>query len=149
MKRTCTILRCSKDPLPGMIYCMDHAIEMGVIPAESNDDLDVLNESHARFGFRCYTLEHGEPVPCPTLEVFTRWFEKNGKERAVAKDSVGNEVVSTVFLGIDHSCTRDGPPVLWETMVFGSDNEVVQRYTSLKDAKSGHKEVVKMLRRSS
>ena len=26
---------------------------------------------------------------------------------------------STVFLGLDHQLTEDGPPLLFETMVFG------------------------------
>jgi hypothetical protein len=46
--------------------------------------------------------------------------------------------VSTVFLGLDHAF-RGGPPVLWETMVFGGvlDGEM-DRYTSKAAAFAGH-----------
>lgn len=46
--------------------------------------------------------------------------------------------VSTVFLGLDHSFGA-GPPVLWETMIFGGDHDEYQeRYTSYEDAVEGH-----------
>lgn len=35
----------------------------------------------------------------------------------------GEMVVSTVFLGMDHCCGGDGPPVLFESMHFGPDDE--------------------------
>jgi len=56
--------------------------------------------------------------------------------------------VSTVFLTLDHGW-NGGPPVLWETMVFGSagegmyEDEWQDRYTSYKDAVAGHLAVVK------
>lgn len=58
------------------------------------------------------------------------------------KDEEETEV-STVFLVFDHNVTGSGPPVLWETMVFGPNSaEVVDRYTSYEDAKLGHKRAV-------
>lgn len=36
----------------------------------------------------------------------------------VARQQVRGATVSTVFLGLDHSFHKGGPPVLWETMVF-------------------------------
>jgi hypothetical protein len=47
--------------------------------------------------------------------------------------------VSTVFLGLDHSF-GNGPPVLWETMVFGADGDEqhCERYTSFEAAVTGH-----------
>lgn len=66
-----------------------------------------------------YTLsDRGEPVPEPDIEKWAAWFECSGASRIVSKDKVGKSEVSTVFLGFDHNW-RGGPPVLWETMVFG------------------------------
>jgi hypothetical protein len=43
-----------------------------------------------------------------------------------------------VFLGVDHA-HLGGPPVLWETMIFGFENDEYQeRYTSKADALAGH-----------
>jgi len=43
------------------------------------------------------------------------------EHRRVALTSLWRWHVSTVFLGIDHNFGWDGPPVLFETMVFGED----------------------------
>jgi len=63
----------------------------------------------------------GKPVPEPNLMKWAEWFEHNRDVRRVASDEFAvNGVavrVSTVFLGIDHAWS--GPPLLWETMVFG------------------------------
>jgi hypothetical protein len=54
--------------------------------------------------------------------------------------------VSTVFLMLDHSF-MGGPPVLWETMVFGGPNDCEQwRYAHRRAAKAGHRDVVRFLR---
>lgn len=54
--------------------------------------------------------------------------------------------VSTVFLMLDHSF-MGGPPVLWETMVFGGPSDGEQwRYAHRRAAKAGHRDVVRFLR---
>jgi hypothetical protein len=55
--------------------------------------------------------------------------------------------VSTVFLGLDHSF-GGGPPVLFETMVFGmpDGSEYQDRYHTWQEAEAGHREVVRKLR---
>ena len=51
--------------------------------------------------------------------------------------------VSTVFLGLDHSHSFDGPPVLWETMVFGGKYDGEQeRYSSFEAAQCGHQQMI-------
>ena len=72
-----------------------------------------------------------------------QWFEQNPDRRRVAYTELEpqNCQVSTVFLGVDHSF-NGGPPVLWETMVFGLENEFMERYTSHADALAGHAEIV-------
>jgi len=62
----------------------------------------------------------GEPEACPDLMTWAKSFET--QSRVVAKEQVGDMLVSTVFLGIDHSFSGEGlVPVLWETMIFGGD----------------------------
>jgi len=83
-----------------------------------------------------------DPVPCPDLLVWARWFET--ANRVLAKDQDegrdGTHIeVSTVFLGLDHNFSGTGPPVLWETLVFGGplDGEG-GRYTTKAAALQGH-----------
>ena len=50
----------------------------------------------------------------------------------------GEVVVSTVWLGLDHGW-MEGPPVIFETMVFGGRfTEDMDRYRTLAEAKAGH-----------
>ena len=52
--------------------------------------------------------------------------------------------VSTVFLGLDHRWFGDGPPLVFETMVFGGEFDHEQeRYGSWAAAEAGHKRWVK------
>lgn len=80
-------------------------------------------------------------------------------DRVLARTEVGWLTVSTVFLGLDHGL-YDGPPVLWETMIFGRgrlasfrgmpflarDSYDQRRYTSREDALLGHEEMVRNAR---
>jgi hypothetical protein len=44
-----------------------------------------------------------------------------------------------VFLGFDYNFSGNGPPLLWETMIFGGRHDrTCQRYASCKDALAGH-----------
>jgi hypothetical protein len=50
--------------------------------------------------------------------------------------------ISTVFLFMDHN-HGDGPPVLFETMVFGSNlDEEQERYCTEDEARAGHARMV-------
>ena len=50
--------------------------------------------------------------------------------------------VSTIFLGLDHRW-GDGPPLLFETMVFRAGEAVEQeRYSTYHDAEQGHEAMV-------
>lgn len=92
--------------------------------------------------------ENGEPIPVPDDDVieWARWLQNN---RRVAEDFVFGEdgsYVSTVFLGVNHNF-GDGPPVLWETMVFGGPHhEEMARYTSREAALIGHQTMLDLLK---
>lgn len=67
----------------------------------------------------------------------------DGKARTVARDDdISGVCVSTVFMGIDHSF-GDGPPLIFETMVFrGPLDEHQWRYSTWGEAEAGHARVV-------
>lgn len=67
--------------------------------------------------------------------------------RRVAEDTIGEAWVSTVHLVLDHSFGLGGPPIIFETMIFGgSHNQWQARYTSEEQARAGHEAVVQALR---
>lgn len=79
----------------------------------------------------------GEPQPCADLLTWGRWMES--ADRHIAQTWFDNVCVSTLFLGLDHRFTDEGPPILWESMVFGGplDGEM-RRYASRAEADAGH-----------
>jgi hypothetical protein len=86
----------------------------------------------------------GEPEPCADFEEYCRWRASvdDSGEWQIARDAdeLTGWQVSTVFLGLDHQ-HGIGPPVLWETMVFGGPLEGdCERYTSRAAALAGHAE---------
>lgn len=88
-----------------------------------------------------YILDGHTPVPTEDMRAYGRMF-KDPDARRVARDRVGVLNVSTVFLGTDHSF-GDGPPLLFETMVFGlSDEEPCDRYSTWDEAVAGHAAMV-------
>ena len=85
-----------------------------------------------------------EPVEIRNEEDLLHWCEEvwsgNGEARRVAYTVICPGVsVSTVFLGIDHSFSERGPPILFETMVFtdyGGDEQ--WRWSTWSEAAAGH-----------
>lgn len=64
------------------------------------------------------------------------------EDRHIGDDTINGARISTVFLGLDHNW-GDGPPVLFETMVFGGEHdEWMDRYHTYDEALAGHKKVV-------
>lgn len=89
-----------------------------------------------------YILDGKKVVPEPDLYAWGEWFKK--ADRKVARNKTDNGDVSTVFLGLDHSF-GDGPPLLFETLVFGGPlKDEMNRYSTYDEAVAGH---VKMLAR--
>lgn len=94
-----------------------------------------------------YTLnDKGEPVACD-LEGFIKLYKTdctNDKLRRVAYETVGNSDVSTVFLGLDYRFGSKGPPILWETLVFGGkmDQEMTRCSGSREQAVAMHQKMV-------
>jgi hypothetical protein len=99
---------------------------------------DARKEGEAMTGL--YTLDaNGDAVSVPEGTMPPRLTIE---QRTVAKTKVGDAEVSTVFLWIDHSW-NGGPPVLWETMIFGGlHSDYQERYTSRAAAIAGHMRAV-------
>ncbi|MES2360001.1 MAG: hypothetical protein V4529_16800 [Gemmatimonadota bacterium] len=86
----------------------------------------------------------GEPMRCADLMEWARWFETADSARRIAETNVGDVRVSTVFLGLDHSW-GSGPPLLFETMIFGGAHDEEQwRYSTRAEAVAGHAAAVKL-----
>lgn len=89
----------------------------------------------------------GQPARARSVEEWARWFETNTETRIVGRDDVEGQHVSTVFLGIDHAWLG-GPPLLFETMIFGGPYDTYQwRWSTRPGAEAGHSHVVERLRK--
>ena len=88
-----------------------------------------------------YILNGHNPVKVD-LMAWAKWFET--ADRKVARTLLPEGVkVSTVFLGIDHNFGDKGPPILFETMIFGGSlDEEMDRYSTWEEAEAGHKRMV-------
>lgn len=92
-----------------------------------------------------YILRDKIPVEIDEISEWGRWIE-GLQNRIVAKDMIGKVKVSTVFLGIDHGF-GDGPPILFETMIFGGEHDDYQeRYSTWEQAEEGHKRAVRLVK---
>ena len=87
-----------------------------------------------------YVLDGKVPVRCDDTTTWGKTYANNTKRR-VARDELGDVSVSTMFLGLDHSF-GDGPPQLFETMVFGGplDGEM-ERCSTWSEAELQHMEM--------
>ncbi len=51
-----------------------------------------------------YMLEGTNVIHCPNTQAWAEWFKT--ANRVVAKDTIGDVTVSTVFLGVDHGLNK-------------------------------------------
>jgi len=85
-----------------------------------------------------YILEGHEPTPVDDVLAWGN-FLTDIDARRVAYTEVPGGYVSTVFIGLDHNFTSDGPPLLFETMIFGGPHtDYQQRYATWDEAEQGH-----------
>lgn len=105
--------------------------------------LDELMSLHGRP--RHFKLEGQRVVVALHFIEWALWVEH--ADRHVADDYVNGVRVSTVFLGLDHSW-GSGPPILFETMIFGGWFDGWQRrYATWDQAETGHAVYLQRVRR--
>lgn len=83
---------------------------------------------------RHYILDENRRIKAVGLYEWAQWYEEDARlaasgatcKRVVKQEHVGDAKVSTVFLALDHNWDPDGPPILWETMVFGGEFDEIQ-----------------------
>lgn len=89
-------------------------------------------------GWTCYILNgEAEPVGVLPLE-HAAWKAEHFGECIIGRTTIGDSLVSTVFLGIGPQIPGR-PPALWETLIQGGPQGGWQeRYSSREDAVAGH-----------
>ena len=88
----------------------------------------------------------GHEVEAVDADTWARWFQNARGERTVAVTEVGDVRVLTVFLGLDHRFGEDGPPLIFETMIFGGiHDQDMQRYSTWGEAEAGHKRMCEIV----
>lgn len=109
----------------------------------------------------CYD-RRGYPMP---LATWAECFEDLHYKRVAVTWLPGKRKwVSTVWLGLDHRCLGDGPPLIFESMVFSADGPWIEpgvifrtrykstpdlamrRYSTEAEALAGHHELVRWWR---
>lgn len=99
--------------------------------------------------FKFYILVNGK-VKTANIFEFGQWFAETSN--SIDRTNIGDVLVSTVFLGIDHSFEfienwNENKPILFETMVFGGKmDQYLRRWSSFGEAKRGHYEIVDAIR---
>lgn len=92
-----------------------------------------------------YILDGHKAVPCNDYFKWGEWHRT--ADRKVKREMVGESDVSTVFLGLDHSY-GDGPPVLFETLVFDGPLDMeMDRYETWEEAEKGHAAMVERVKK--
>lgn len=91
--------------------------------------------------------ENKKPYEVSLQESYKIYDDPNMK--ITKQDKIGDILVSTVFLGMDHSYEKQGNPILWETMIFGGEHDLYQeRYSSHEDALIGHQRALDLVNSS-
>src|SRR5690348_11829956 len=84
--------------------------------------------------------KNGKPL---SLMAWATLLEDRDYKR-VASSQIGQYLISTVWLGLNHNYDG-GKPLIFETMVFGPDDEeYTERYSTEAEALAGHKRAVKI-----
>ncbi len=91
--------------------------------------------------------EQGVPYPTNDSHAASELLGRVETRRVglIEKEVAGHTIkVSTVFLVFDHNHSMQGPPVLYESMLFVDGQEVggaTQRYETKEQASTGHEEI--------
>jgi hypothetical protein len=94
-----------------------------------------------------YILENGK-IRMADITEWAMWFE-NVDNRRIERTTSDDFDVSTVFLGIDHNFSEEGPAILFETCILEGPEQIqgnIYRYATMGEAKTGHRAIVDALK---
>lgn len=87
----------------------------------------------------CYILDDNNIPVQSTANEHLVWEEKFPEKTAVKQQYIGIIYISTVFLGTSP---------LWETMIFGVDNDnYKKRYSTYEEALVGHETALNLVKK--
>ena len=89
---------------------------------------------------RYYMLRNDEVVEEPDHAKWVEWYKSSyDRVRCVATSELEHGIVSTVFLAVNLTLSKDDPPLLFETRVKGGwlDNQW-ERFPTIDAARAGH-----------
>ena len=93
-----------------------------------------------------YILSEGNPLPCDE-QTWVLWFSKHYEERICERTKIGEIIVLTMFLGLDHNSNpNDQFPLIFETIIFGGEHDQAMWYDStLEQARARHTEACQLV----
>lgn len=92
------------------------------------------------------------PIPAKDIIQANRLLADTDSRRVALEDIIVEDyaitiTVSTVFLVLDHNHSPKGKPVLFESMIFNGElNQSLDRYRTWKEAETGHKKMVELVK---
>lgn len=111
---------------PGIVLVPSNAVSVKNIDDLLHEHAPYYDRQGNRIGF----MEWGAKFEDKEYQHVARWED-------------GDLSVSTVWLGIDHGWRAGGPPIIFETMIFGGEhNQERTRYVTEAEAIEGHNRTV-------
>lgn len=97
-----------------------------------------------------YILDQNHKPVAVDLMTWAAWFENIDNRRVATtdgEDATGKWRLSSVCLGINHRFSGDGPPILFETVIFREDKEAEDhndcwRFATWNECESFHRRKV-------
>ena len=81
--------------------------------------------------------------PLADIMEYARLFADKSYQIIEQTDVDEDVRVSTVWLGIDHNFFGEGPPLIFETMIFGGNHDEYQwRWATEDEARFAHEKIV-------
>lgn len=94
--------------------------------------------------------ENKNAIPCEVLEWGEQLEEMSiSGAKIVANEEVNGKIISTVWLGVNHSYNDGFPPLIFETMIFEGDScwdIYCDRYSSWDEALAGHQKAIRWVK---
>lgn len=115
---------------------------------KDEDELKNMMDDLEKYSYGSnYFLNDDKTYRLCTLREWVKQFELIDNRR-VGYDYINECEVSTVWLGIDHNYIYNGPPILFETMVFldGISNIYQERYSTWQEAEEGHQRAIQWVK---